>query len=46
MFLAYGVKVTYLKRISFGPFELGDLPVGEYRELTAEEKNSLRNYLN
>lgn len=46
MFLAYGVKVTYLKRISFGPFELGNLPVGEYRELTAEEKNSLRNYLN
>lgn len=23
MFLAYGVKVTYLKRISFGGFELG-----------------------
>lgn len=25
MFLAYGLKVTYLKRISFGGFELGDL---------------------
>ena len=31
MFLAYGVKVLYLKRIRFGTFELGDLPVGQYR---------------
>ncbi|EHJ53277.1 hypothetical protein STRMA_1086 [Streptococcus macacae NCTC 11558] len=46
MFLAYGVKVTYLKRISFGFFELRDLPLGEYRELLEEEKNSLRNDLN
>lgn len=45
MFLAYGVKVTYLKRISFGPFELGNLPVGEYRELTEEEKERLVGYL-
>ena len=45
MFLAYGVKVTYLKRISFGPFELGDLPVGKYRELTEGEKTSLKDYL-
>lgn len=45
MFLAYGVKVTYLKRISFGPFELGNLPVGEYRGLTEEEKERLVGYL-
>ena len=45
MFLTYGVKVTYLKRISFGPFELGDLPVGKYRELTEGEKTSLKDYL-
>lgn len=45
MFLAYGVKVTYLKRISFGPFELGNLPVGDYRELTKEEKAALKKYL-
>lgn len=45
MFLAYGIKVTYLKRISFGPFELRDLPVGEYRELTEEEKEGLKQYL-
>lgn len=45
MFLAYGVKVTYLKRISFGPFKLGNLPVGEYRELTEEEKDEMKKYL-
>ncbi|MGT2907821.1 pseudouridine synthase [Streptococcus dentiloxodontae] len=45
MFLAYGVKVTYLKRISFGPFKLGDLPVGTYRELTEQEKEALKRYL-
>lgn len=44
MFLAYGVKVTYLKRISFGPFEMGNLPVGKYRELTKEEKGILKDY--
>lgn len=45
MFLAYGVKVTYLKRISFAPFALGDLPAGAYRELTEEEKTALKDYL-
>ncbi|SDW17133.1 pseudouridine synthase [Streptococcus equinus] len=45
MFLAYGVKVTYLKRLSFGQFHLGDLPVGHYRELTSEEKEILKDYL-
>ena len=45
MFLAYGVKVTYLKRLTFGEFQLGDLPSGQYRELTSTEKEILKNYL-
>lgn len=46
MFLAYGVKVTYLKRLSFGAFILeDDLPVGAYRGLTNEEKEILKQYL-
>ncbi|MGT2754293.1 pseudouridine synthase [Streptococcus ovis] len=46
MFLAYGVKVTYLKRISFGNFHLeADLPAGHYRELTSEEQMILKTYL-
>ncbi|HEM6398839.1 TPA: 16S rRNA pseudouridine(516) synthase [Streptococcus suis] len=44
MFLAYGVKVTYLKRISFGGFELGDLKCGAYRSFTKEEKGYLLKY--
>ena len=30
-------KVTYLKRISFGPLNLGNLELGTYRELTEKE---------
>ncbi len=45
MFLAYGVKVTYLKRITFGPFQLGDLAIGDYRELTEKEKERLKEFL-
>ena len=45
MFLAYGVKVTYLKRISFGKFELGDLKAGHYRQLTEQEKTYLKEYM-
>ncbi|HFI0292973.1 TPA: pseudouridine synthase [Streptococcus suis] len=44
MFLAYGVKVTYLKRISFGSFELGDLERGAYRQLTPNELDYLFTY--
>ncbi|WP_105249512.1 pseudouridine synthase [Streptococcus suis] len=44
MFLAYGVKVTYLKRISFGGFELGDLERGAYRQLTPNELEHLFTY--
>ena len=46
MFLAYGVKVTYLKRISFGAFKLDKgIAVGSYRALTEAEKVILRTYL-
>ena len=45
MFLAYGVKVTYLKRISFGGFDLEDtLPAGAYRQLSQEEIKVLKKY--
>ncbi|MET3643601.1 pseudouridine synthase [Streptococcus gallinaceus] len=44
MFLAYGVKVTYLKRIRFGEFDLGDLPLGHYRNLDEEELQYLKKY--
>ena len=45
MFLAYGVKVTYLKRLSFGGFDLEDtLPAGAYRQLSQEEIKVLKKY--
>ncbi|HFI0419684.1 TPA: pseudouridine synthase [Streptococcus suis] len=44
MFLAYGVKVTYLKRIAFGRFELGDLERGSYRQLSPNEMDHLFTY--
>lgn len=45
MFEAVGKKVVYLKRISMGPLPLDEtLELGEYRELTDEEIEMLRNY--
>ena len=42
MFESVGKKVTYLKRISMGSLVLDDsLNLGDYRELTEEELNSL-----
>ena len=41
MFAKIGCNVTYLKRISFGPLQLGDLEIGQYRKLTKEEAASL-----
>ncbi len=38
---AVGHRVLALHRISMGPLELGDLPLGEWRELTAEEVQAL-----
>lgn len=45
MFEAVGKRVVYLKRISMGPLLLDDtLELGEYRELSEEEIESLKNY--
>lgn len=44
MFEAVGKKVVYLKRLSMGPITLDeDLAEGEYRELTDEEVDLLKN---
>ncbi len=43
MFLALGVKVTYLKRIQFGNFTLDpDLATGDCRPLNQEELGLLK----
>jgi len=42
MFDAVGHKVLLLRRIRFGPLELGDLRRGQWRELTAQEIDALR----
>lgn len=45
MFQAVGKKVTYLKRISFGPIPLSeDLALGEHRPLTFEEVELLQKF--
>ena len=44
MFEAVGKKVTYLKRLSMGSLKLDkSLALGQYRELTEEELEDLRN---
>ena len=43
LFHAVGSEVTYLKRISFGPLELSDLPKGACRKLSDEETEQLKN---
>lgn len=43
MFMAVGSRVSYLKRISFGPLHLDyDLKPGEYRRLTRDEVEALK----
>jgi 16S rRNA pseudouridine516 synthase len=45
MFEAVGKKVLYLRRVSMGPLLLDPaLAPGEWRELTEDEVDSLRNY--
>lgn len=39
---ALGLGVERLVRVRFGPIELGDLPTGETRKLTAREKSQLQ----
>lgn len=44
MFHAVGCEVTYLKRMTFGALKLDEnLGLGEYRPLTIEEINALKN---
>ena len=43
MFDAVGHKVLLLRRIRFGPLELGDLKRGQWRELTEAEIEELKN---
>ena len=46
MFLAVGVKVTYLKRTHFGDFQLDpNLAEGSYRSLNPPELEIIRGYL-
>ena len=42
MFQAVEHEVTFLKRIAIGALVLGDLPVGQYRMLSATQIDSLR----
>ncbi len=42
MFSAIGHPVLKLKRIEYGPIQLGDLPFGQYRYLTPEEMDRLK----
>lgn len=45
MFQAVGKRVVYLQRLSMGPLALDEtLELGEYRELTDEEVELLKNY--
>jgi len=38
---ALGLGVERLVRVQFGPVQLGDLPVGDTRKLTARERTQL-----
>lgn len=42
MLALFGLEVTRLVRVRFGPVELGDLPPGRWRELDADEVRALR----
>jgi 23S rRNA pseudouridine2605 synthase len=42
MFSAIGHSVLKLKRVKFGPIKLGKLPFGQFRYLTPEETESLK----
>ncbi|CAM3582963.1 pseudouridine synthase [Brevibacillus invocatus] len=46
MFAAFGLHVAYLQRVRMGPIPLDpSLELGEYRELTEEELEMLRNHI-
>lgn len=41
MMEALGIRIEDLKRVSWGPITLGDLPSGDFRELSPDEVTSL-----
>lgn len=45
MFEAVGHQVLLLRRVRFGPLELGDLPRGMWRQLSTSEINKLKRFL-
>ena len=45
MFEALGHRVLQLRRVRFGPLELGDLPRGQWRALTPEEVRRLQVFM-
>lgn len=46
MFQAFGKKVVYLKRLSFGEIQLDEnLQEGDFRELNEQEMDTIKNYL-
>ena len=42
MFEAIGHSVLKLKRVQFGPIQLGDLPFGQFRHLTPQEMEKIK----
>lgn len=42
MFLAIGHPVLKLKRVQFGPIQIGNLPIGQFRYLTSEEIEKIK----
>ncbi len=45
MFEKVGCPVTFLKRVKFGPLTLDGLETGEFRELTEQEVNLLKEFI-
>ena len=43
IFSAIGHPVLKLKRVGFGPIQLGNLPIGQFRYLTLEEIEKIKN---
>lgn len=46
LFKRFDYEVINLKRVKFGPLELGDIPLGEYRRIDEEEYQALLNITN
>ena len=42
MFAKFGYTVSELQRVAIGTLELGDLKVGEFRDLTKDEVSNLK----